>query len=160
MNANALVQHLVAWVQEESAAQGRLSQALEGLERALRAGERAALEECLRELEQGLGALDERASRQRQIHLACQRLTALPAGEVTLARVVEHAAAQGADVEVLKRLRLELRARLQTRASRARSLAVLVRHHRGVLGELLGILGARIEADGATPGGILMDARA
>ena len=160
MNAAALVQQLVAWVQEESAFQSSLALALDGFERALRTGNRAALEERVRELETGLVPIDRRSARQREIRLACQRLTGLSGDELTLSRVVEHAVREGADVEVLERARRELRERVQALAGRARSLAVLVRHHRGVLGELSAILAPAGTADPESQRGILLDAEA
>jgi hypothetical protein len=160
MNAAALVQQLVAWMQEESAFQSSLALALDGFEHALRAGNRAALEGGVHDLEAGLLPLDRRAARQREIRLACQRLTGLAGDELTLARVVEHAALHGADVEVLERTRRELRERVQSLACRARTLAVLVRHHRGVLGELAAILGPPAGADPESQRGILLDAEA
>jgi hypothetical protein len=160
MTAAALVQQLVAWMQEESAFQSSLALALDGFERALRTANRAALEERVRDLERELQPVDRRAARQREIRLACQRLTGLSGDELTLSRVVEHAALQGVDVEVLERTRRELRERVQALAGRARGLAVLVRHHRGVLGELAALLGPAGSADPESQRGILLDAEA
>jgi hypothetical protein len=160
MNAQALVQQLIAWLQEERAAQCALTQALDGLERALRAGDRTALEREVRGLEAALAGSDQRALRQRQMREACQRFTGLAARELDLADVIEHAARAGADVGILERARLELRELVRTLALRARSLAVLVRHQRGVLGDLLALLGRGGEADPADARGMLLDAEA
>ncbi len=139
MSAQALVQRLVAWVQEETAIQGKLADALERIEQALRAGVREEVETAVNTLQLLIPGSAHSEARRRGILDACARTWGLGA-RPTLPQVIERAACEEAQVATLERMRVELRQRVTSVVDGARRLAVMVRHQRGILQELRGAL--------------------
>ncbi len=140
MSAQALVQHLLAWVQQETAIQGKLAGALEQLEQALRAGVREEVVTAVGTLEALAAECAPSRARGRGILDACARAWSLGGSLPTLAQVIERAAGEDARVATLERMRAELRQRVTSVVKGGRRVGALVRHQRGLCQELRGVL--------------------
>ncbi len=152
--------HLQAWAQGERANQGTLGKVLEQLEGAVRHGRSADLIEAGVALEVALEGNAERARQRKVLMTRFAEGWGVAAETLSLSSILERAETDGADVSRLRVLRDELREEVRAVAKRAKLLSVMAGHHRGVLQDILVVLGASSLSPEARDAGVLVDARA
>ena len=160
MSLEATLIHMKSWAQEEIAAQTVLHEVLQRMEAAVQTGTPDDLTDAGSELEAAVEGNLMRERRRNGLMTSCARLWQVPAATLSLSSIIERAEAEGLQLNELRVMRDELRLRVQAVASRAHTLVVLAGHHRGVLQDLMAILGTASDDEEARQAGILMDAEA
>jgi hypothetical protein len=152
--------HLQAWAQAEISAQSQLLEVLKAMEKAVRSGRAEQLEESGADLENSMLGNRQREGKRSSLMLSMARHYGVPAGTLSLSSVIERAQAEGHVTEPLASLRDRLRARVQEVAQSSHLLTVMAKHHQGVLGDLMKIIGASSAEEQSRNNGVLMDAKA
>ncbi|MEO0651332.1 MAG: hypothetical protein AAFZ65_11715 [Planctomycetota bacterium] len=144
-----------AWAQNELGAQLRLAEAMRTHEQALGQGDPDEIAASLEQLERELATEKSRLRERRAWTQAlAQRFGIDPAG-VTLGGVVARAGEQG---ERLSRLRVDLERAARETAAAGRRIAMIARHQRAVLGEILRTLTGADPESPERASGTLVDA--
>jgi len=158
MNLDTLLIQLQSWAQEETVAQRRLSGVLEALERAVRTG---GSEELLRTglaLEESFTGNVGREVRRVDLMGRLGRHWGIAPATLSLTSVIARASAEGRPTSALEKLRDELRVVVLDVTRRAKLLNVVAAQHRGVLADLMNILGTSSDDESARTAGVLVDA--
>ncbi len=158
MKLDSLLIQLQSWAQEELSAQQRLATVLEQLLDAVRSGGAEDLLPAGLALEEELQTKAGRDVRRHDLMERLARTWSVSASSLSLASVIERCQSAGVAVGGLTTLRVELREAVQAVGKQARLLAVLGAHHRGVLRDILGILGESSNDAEARRAGVLVDA--
>jgi hypothetical protein len=157
---DSLLIQLQSWAQAEVAAQARLSTILDDLLEAVRASGTELLVDAGGRLEVALESGPARETRRRELMASFAGVFGVPGETLSLTSILQRARESGAEVQSLEAVRGELRAIVKDVARRARLLVATAGHHRGVLSELLTIIGGSARDEEARSAGVLVDAEA
>jgi hypothetical protein len=112
------------------------------------------------ELENHLKSSTQRDTRRRVLIAKLASVLQVPVESLTLGTAVDALAEHGAEVDSLRKLRLELRDAVAVVLKLNRRVATLARYHQGLFNEILGALADAAEsADASSATGTLVDAR-
>jgi len=160
MKSQAFAQHFQAWLQEEIAAQRSLSKLLERQLNAVRRSSTKDVSSAVQGVELELRHGTRRELKRKTLTEAFSKASGLPVTVLTLGRIVEVLGEQGVAVDILARLRCELRDTVAGVMKLNRRVATLARYHQGLFNEVLGVLAEAAEGVDVVPtSGTLIDAR-
>lgn len=160
----ALIQ-FQSWAQEESQAQARLLEALVRMEAASRSSSQEELAQGCEQIEAALNDGQFRAERRRMLTGVLGQHFGVSPATLSLGSIIERAQSRGMGpapvLSALRGLRTELIERAREVSRQATRMAAVAGHQRGLLHELLGILGVRpADEQAAVTGGGLVNAEA
>ncbi len=156
-NPKSLLRHLEACAQDDLQAQARIHELLALQSAALSARDTQGVEKTTGELDRELDAGLSRVTRRGQVIEGFASLWGVPASVLSLSSIAER---YGPGSEKLEELRKQLRAATKEVMEAGRRNAALIRMHRDVVHEVMGVIFAE---DGQNPldvEGSLVNARA